>query len=60
MSSRTKVSAVSIAHNIAMVSALLALVVVVTLLLRETQKHGYTMIARGADVPIFIQSNSSD
>jgi hypothetical protein len=43
-----------------MVSALLALVVVVTLLLRETQKHGYTMIARGADVPIFIQSNSSD
>ena len=43
-----------------MISALLALVIAVTLLSRETQKHGYTMIARGAGVPIFIQTNSAD
>ena len=31
-----------------------------TLLLRETQRHGYTAIAHGPGVPIFIQTNSID
>jgi hypothetical protein len=60
MSSRTKISAISVANNIAMISALMALVIAVTLLSRETQKHGYTVIARGAGLPIFIQTNSAD
>jgi hypothetical protein len=60
MSSRTKINAISVANNIAMISALLALVMAVTLLSRETQKHGHTVIARGAGVPIFIQTNSAD
>ena len=43
-----------------MISALLALVIALTFLSRETQKHGYTVIVRGAGVPIFIQTNSVD
>lgn len=60
MSSTIKISAISVANNIAMISALLALVVAGALLSRETQKHGYIMIALGSGVPIFIQTNSGD
>lgn len=43
-----------------MTSAILALVVAVTLLSREAKKQGYTTIARGTGVPIVIQTNGID
>ena len=49
-----------VANTIATTSALLALVVAVTLLSLETHKHSYSVIAREAGVPIFIHTKSAD
>jgi hypothetical protein len=60
MSSRTEVSALSVANNIAMICALVVLVMAVALLSRETRKQGYIVIVRGAGTPIFIETTWGD
>lgn len=43
-----------------MISAILALVMAVILLSRETQKQGYSVFARGSGVPFIIQTGSKN
>jgi hypothetical protein len=43
-----------------MISAILALVMAVVLLSRETQKQGYSVFARGSGVPFIIQTGTKN